>query len=253
MPVLKVENAKKAFGDNCVLKDISFQVKKGEVVAIIGPSGSGKTTLLRCCTLLEKLDSGAIGYLGEFACKNDENENSIYVDKEKLKHIRKHFGLVFQNFNLFPHLTVLRNLTEAPIKVDKTNDTDAQKKALELLKKMGLEDKANAYPCELSGGQQQRVAIARAMALDPKILFFDEPTSALDPEITGEVLKVMRELAKEHMTMVIVTHEMNFAKEVADYVIFMDNGVIIEQGPAREVIDNPENTRTQSFLKKLGK
>lgn len=253
MPVLKVENAKKSFGDNSVLKDISFEVKKGEVVAIIGPSGSGKTTLLRCCTLLETLDGGSISYLGEYASKNDENGNAVYADKEKLKSIRQYFGLVFQNFNLFPHFSVLKNLSDAPIKVGKINGNDAKNKALNLLKKMGLEDKANAYPCELSGGQQQRVAIARAMALDPKILFFDEPTSALDPEITGEVLKVMRELANEHMTMVIVTHEMTFAKEVADYVIFMDNGVIVEQGPACDVIDNPENTRTQAFLKRLDK
>lgn len=253
VPVLKVENAKKSFGNNCVLKDISFEVKKGEVVAIIGPSGSGKTTLLRCCTTLETLDGGSISFLGEYVSKKDKNGNAIYADKEKIKQIRRYFGLVFQNFNLFPHFSVLRNLIEAPIKVAKISEKDAKTKALELLRKMGLEDKEKAYPCELSGGQQQRVAIARAMALDPQILFFDEPTSALDPEITGEVLKVMRELAQEHMTMVVVTHEMNFAKEVADYVIFMDNGVIVEQGPACDVINNPENARTQAFLKRLDK
>lgn len=253
MPVLKVENAKKSFGNNEVLKDISFEVKKGEVVAIIGPSGSGKTTLLRCCTTLETLDDGSINYLGEYVSKSNENGKAIYSDKEKIKQIRRCFGLVFQNFNLFPHFSVLRNLTEAPVKVAKMDVKEAEQRAFELLKKMGLEEKANAFPCELSGGQQQRVAIARAMALDPQILFFDEPTSALDPEITGEVLKVMRELAQEHMTMVVVTHEMNFAKEVADYVIFMDNGVIVEQGPAADVIDNPENIRTQAFLKRLNK
>ena len=253
MSVLKVENARKAFGNNEVLKDISFEVKKGEVVAIIGPSGSGKTTLLRCCTTLETLDGGSINYLGNYVCKSDDKGSSKYSDKENIKQIRRCFGLVFQNFNLFPHFSVLRNLTEAPIKVAKMDVKETEQRAVRLLKKMGLEDKANAYPCELSGGQQQRVAIARAMALDPQILFFDEPTSALDPEITGEVLKVMRELAEEHMTMVVVTHEMNFAKEVADYVIFMDNGVIVEQGPAAEVIDNPENMRTQAFLKRLSK
>ena len=251
MSVLKVENARKAFGNNVVLSDISFEVKKGEVIAIIGPSGSGKSTLLRCCTALETLDGGSISYSGEYICKNNPNGQAVYVDKEKIKQIRRRFGLVFQNFNLFPHFSVLRNLTEAPIKVAGMSRKDAEEKAFKLLAKMGLEEKANSYPYELSGGQQQRVAIARAMALDPEILFFDEPTSALDPELTGEILKVMRELAEEHMTMVVVTHEMNFAKEVSDFVIFMDNGVIVEQGIAAEVIDNPKNPRTQAFLKRL--
>lgn len=251
MYVIQVQNARKSFGDNVVLNDISYGVKKGEVVAIIGPSGSGKSTLLRCCTTLETLDGGIISYSGDYLCRNDEYGNAVYADDEIIRQLRRRFGLVFQNFNLFPHLSVMKNLTVAPVKVVGMNLIEAEERATGLLEKMGLSDKANAYPCELSGGQQQRVAIARAMVLEPEILFFDEPTSALDPELTGEILKVMRELAEEHMTMVVVTHEMSFAREAADYVIFMDNGAIIEQGAAVDVIDNPENTRTQLFLKKL--
>ena len=250
MPVLKVENARKSYGENEVLRGISFEVGKGHVVAVIGPSGSGKSTLLRCCTTLETLDGGSVSYSGQYLAK-DEGKGSVYAGKDEIKLIRRRFGLVFQNFNLFPHFSVLRNLTEAPVKVAGIDKEMAEEKAIVLLKKMGLEEKAKAYPCELSGGQQQRVAIARAMALDPEILFFDEPTSALDPELTGEILKVMRELADEHMTMVVVTHEMSFARQVADNVIFMDNGVIIESGNAQDVIDNPENARTQSFLKRF--
>lgn len=223
MKLLEIENLKKSFEDLDVLHDISFGVEEGEVVAIIGPSGSGKSTLLRCCTGLEQADSGTIHYEGSY-------------------------GLVFQNFNLFPHYSVLKNIMDAPISVQKQSKKEAEKEARRLLEKMGLGDKADVYPCQLSGGQQQRVAIARALALKPSILFFDEPTSALDPELTGEILKVIRELAEEKMTMVIVTHEMSFARDVADRVIFMDGGYIIEQGDPKEVIEHPKEERTRQFL-----
>lgn len=223
MKLLEIENLKKSFEDLDVLHDISLGVEEGEVVAIIGPSGSGKSTLLRCCTGLEQADSGTIHYEGSY-------------------------GLVFQNFNLFPHYSVLKNIMDAPISVQKQSKKEAEKEARRLLEKMGLGDKADVYPCQLSGGQQQRVAIARALALKPSILFFDEPTSALDPELTGEILKVIRELAEEKMTMVIVTHEMSFARDVADCVIFMDGGYIIEQGDPKEVIEHPKEERTRQFL-----
>lgn len=223
MKLLEIENLKKSFEDLDVLHDISLGVEEGEVVAIIGPSGSGKSTLLRCCTGLEQADSGTIHYEGSY-------------------------GLVFQNFNLFPHYSVLKNIMDAPISVQKQSKKEAEKEARRLLEKIGLGDKADAYPCQLSGGQQQRVAIARALALKPSILFFDEPTSALDPELTGEILKVIRELAEEKMTMVIVTHEMSFARDVADRVIFMDGGYIIEQGDPKEVIEHPKEERTRQFL-----
>ena len=250
MNVLEIKNIKKSFNDQTlhVLKDISLHVEEGEVVAIIGPSGSGKSTLLRCATLLTEMDSGDLIYSGSYAAKNDENGRSIYAGKEELKKIRSHFGLVFQNFNLFPHYSVMKNLTDAQICVLGRSKEDAEKRAQSLLEKMGLADKGSAYPCELSGGQQQRVAIARALAMDPQILFFDEPTSALDPELTGEILKVIRQLAEENMTMVIVTHEMAFARDVADRVIFMDGGVIVEQGDPQEVISNPKEERTRQFL-----
>jgi polar amino acid transport system ATP-binding protein len=222
-------------------------VEEGEVVAIIGPSGSGKSTLLRCATLLETMDSGDLVYLGEYAAR-DENGASQYADKKKLKEIMGYFGLVFQNFNLFPHYSVEKNIMDAPIHVQKKSKQEAQEKAKELLAKMGLTGKENSYPCQLSGGQQQRVAIARALAMNPKILFFDEPTSALDPELTGEILKVIRQLAEEKMTMVIVTHEMGFARDVADRVIFMDGGYIVEQGDPRAVIEHPKEERTRQFL-----
>ena len=251
MPVIEVKNARKAFSGLGVLENISFKVEKGEVVAIIGPSGSGKSTLLRCCTSLEKLDGGAIDYSGSFLSNEDESGRPVYAAGDELKLIRRKFGLVFQGFNLFPHFSVLRNLTEAPVRVLGMEKEEAEAKAAGLLSKMGLSEKAGAYPCELSGGQQQRVAIARAMMLDPDILFFDEPTSALDPELTGEILKVMRELAEADMTMVVVTHEMGFAREVADRVIFMDAGLIVEQGTPEEVIDNPQNVRTRLFLSRV--
>jgi len=246
--ILIMQNIEKSFDGLAVLKDISLSVQRGEVLVIIGPSGSGKSTLLRCATLLETIDSGNLSYLGEIVAGTEDNERATYVSKAKLKKIRGYFGLVFQNFNLFPHYTVLENVTDAPINVKKRNKNEAIAKARELLAKMGLEDKENAYPCQLSGGQQQRVSIVRALALEPQILFFDEPTSALDPELIGEVLKVIRNLAEERMTMVIVTHEMAFARAVADRVIFMDGGVIVEQGAPEDVLGNPQEERTKQFL-----
>ena len=253
MNVLELNHVKKTFNNETlhVLKDISLSVGKGEVVAIIGPSGSGKSTLLRCATLLTDMDSGELLYMGDYAAKNDASGKAVYAGKAELKKIRSRFGLVFQSFNLFPHYSVLRNLTDAQVNVLKRSKTEAREKAMVLLGKMGLADKADAYPCQLSGGQQQRVAIARALAMDPEILFFDEPTSALDPELTGEILKVIRQLADEHMTMVIVTHEMSFARDVADRVIFMDGGVIVEQGDPKEVINNPKEERTRQFLSRF--
>ena len=253
MKMIEASDICKSFDGNTVLKGISFEVNKGEVVAIIGPSGSGKSTLLRCITLLEKIDSGKITVENEIMVSTNEAGRAIYADKKKLRKIRLKLGLVFQNFNLFPHFSVMRNITEAPVNVAGISKEEAKKSAQELLVKMGLEDKANAYPCNLSGGQCQRVAIARALALNPDVLFFDEPTSALDPELTMEVLKVIRNLAQEHMTMVVVTHEMGFAREVADRVIFMDNGVIVEDGTPEEVFSNPANERTRAFIKGFDK
>ena len=219
--VLEMKHIRKGFGELEVLKDISLSVREGEVVSIIGPSGSGKSTLLRCAAMLEQMDGGELSYLGEKAAEDQEGK-CVYAPKEKLKAIHKYFGLVFQNFNLFPHYTVLKNIMDAPVCVDKVPKAEARERALKLLDQLGLADKADAYPYQLSGGQQQRVSIARALALQPQILFFDEPTSALDPELTGEVLKVIRQLAREHMTMIIVTHEMQFARELSDRIIFME-------------------------------
>ena len=250
MNILKMENVRKVFNENLeVLKGISLSVDAGEVVAIIGPSGSGKSTLLRCATLLTDMTAGELSYKGE-SIVTTVNDQAVYADKAALKRARGCFGLVFQNFNLFPHYSVLKNLIDAPINVLGVSKEEAIETAKELLDKMGLSDKIDAYPCELSGGQQQRVAIARALAMKPDILFFDEPTSALDPELTGEILKVIRQLAEENMTMVIVTHEMIFARDVADRIVFMDGGVIVEEGPATEVINNPKEERTQRFLNK---
>lgn len=246
MKVLEIKNLSKSFGDVEVLKDISLNVEKGQVVSIIGPSGSGKSTLLRCATMLEKADSGVIMYDDAVMI-----QDGVYSGKETLKDIKKKFGLVFQNFNLFPHMSILRNITEAPIQVLGTDKEKAKTEGMALLEKMGLADKADAYPCQLSGGQQQRVSIARALAMHPDVLFFDEPTSALDPELTGEILKVIRSLAEEKMTMVIVTHEMIFAREVSDYVVFMDGGVIVEEGTAEKVINAPETQRLKAFLSKF--
>lgn len=250
MNLLEVKNIKKSFGELNVLKDISMSLAEGEVVSILGPSGSGKSTFLRCISMLEKIDSGEMIYCGRTAVKN-ENGSPVYAPKNELKEIRRSFGLVFQNFNLFPHYSVIKNITDAPIHVLKRNKNEVLEAAWNLLKKMGLSDKENYYPYQLSGGQQQRVAIARALAMQPKMLFFDEPTSALDPELTAEILKVLRELAAAKMTMLIVTHEIDFARSVSSKVVFMDNGLIVEQGRPEDVIDNPANERTRAFLKKL--
>ena len=250
MKLLQMNHVKKSFNDETlhVLKDISLSVEKGEVVAIIGPSGSGKSTLLRCATLLTEMDSGELIYGDIQAVHNDADGKAVYADKGELKKVREKFGLVFQSFYLLPHYSVLKNLMDPQIRVLGRDKGEAQQRARKLLEKMGLSDKENAYPCELSGGQQQRVAIARALAMDPEILFFDEPTSALDPELTGEILKVIRDLAEEHMTMVIVTHEMSFAQDVADRVIFMADGVIVEEGTPEEVMVNTREERTRQFL-----
>ena len=251
MKLLEMKHIKKSFGELDVFKGISLEVNEGEVVAIIGPSGSGKSTLLRCATLLETMDAGTLAYCGKSATVNAENEKTQYVSKEQLRELKNNFGLVFQNFNLFPHYSVIKNVTDAPIHVQKRDKSEVYKEAMSLLEKVGLDKKADNYPCQLSGGQQQRVAIARALAMNPKMLFFDEPTSALDPEITAGILKVLRDLASEKMTMIIVTHEIDFARKVADRVIFMDGGVIVEQGKPEDVIDNPDNERTRAFLQKL--
>ena len=249
MNLLEMQHVKKGFGENEVLKDISLSVAEGEVVSIIGPSGSGKSTLLRCATLLEQMDDGSLTYMGEKAAESI-NGKTVYAKPADLKKIQRHFGLVFQNFNLFPHYTVMKNIIDAPIHVDKVSRTEAVARAEKLLAQLGLSDKADAYPYQLSGGQQQRVSIARALALQPKILFFDEPTSALDPELTAEVLKVIRQLASEHMTMIIVTHEMQFAREVSDRIIFMEQGVIVEEG-SPEALFTSENARVREFIGKL--
>ena len=251
MPILSVSQLNKAFGEVQVLRGISFEVNKGEVLSVIGPSGSGKSTLLSCCTLLERADAGRIAYDDLVMADTGADGKAEYSPSPVLQQIRRRFGLVFQNFNLFPHFSVLRNLTEAPVRVLKVPKKEAEDRARALLEKVGLSGRENAYPCELSGGQQQRVAIARALAMQPELLFFDEPTSALDPELTGEILKVIRSLAEEHMTMVIVTHEMAFARDVSDRLIFMDGGVIVEQGDPRQVIDHPQNERTRAFLSRF--
>jgi polar amino acid transport system ATP-binding protein len=248
MNILELNHARKSFGELEVLKDITLQVARGEVVAVIGPSGSGKSTLLRCATLLERLDEGELRYLGAYAARRGEDGRAVYADAAALRRLRGCFGLVFQDFNLFPHYSVLKNVTDAPVRVQKRPPAEARETAMALLEKMGLSDKADAYPCQLSGGQKQRLSIVRALAMRPEVLFFDEPTSALDPELTGEVLKVIRKLAEEHMTMVIVTHEMAFARDVADRVLFMDGGVAVEEGPPEAVFGNPSQERTKQFL-----
>ena len=241
--ILRIENLQKSFGALSVLKDISLSVERGNVISIIGPSGSGKSTLLRCATFLERAEGGNILYDGQYAMRD-----GVYAGKAELNRFRRKFGLVFQNFNLFPHYSVLRNVSEAPI-LHGENREEVKERACALLKKIGLEGRENAYPYQLSGGQQQRVAIARALALNPEVLFFDEPTSALDPELTGEVLKVIRQLAEDKMTMVVVTHEMPFDRAVSNHVIFMDGGVIVEQGHPEEVFGNPTQERTKQFLR----
>ena len=250
--ILEIKNLHKSFADLEVLKGISLSVDKGDVVSVIGPSGSGKSTLLRCATFLETMDSGEIRYLDRAAAGTGEEGKAVYLPQSELRRMKSVFGLVFQQFNLFPHYTVLHNLMASPMVVQKRSREEAEQTARELLKRMGLEDKAESYPCQLSGGQQQRVAIARALAMHPQILFFDEPTSALDPELTGEVLKVIRQLAEQDMTMVIVTHEMSFARAVSDRVIFMDAGIIVEQGTPEEIFGNTAQERTKRFLQNYG-
>ena len=239
--MIHVNNLYKSFGKNDVLKGIDEHIEKGEVVVVIGPSGSGKSTFLRCLNLLEEPTSGQIIFEG-----NDITDKKVDINK-----IREKMGMVFQQFNLFPHKTVLQNLTIAPVKVKGLSKEQAEKKAMELLKRVGLTDKAKAYPSSLSGGQKQRIAIARALAMEPDVMLFDEPTSALDPEMVGEVLSVMKDLEKEGMTMVVVTHEMGFAREVGDRILFMDNGNIVEQGTPEEIFSNPKNPRTIDFLSKV--
>ena len=241
--ILEIRSLEKSFGSLSVLKDISLSVDRGNVVSIIGPSGSGKSTLLRCASFLETAEGGSILYDGEYAL-----QDGVYASKQALNRYRTKFGLVFQNFNLFPHYSVMKNIMEPPLLHGQNRD-EVQARAEELLKKMGLEGKEYSYPCQLSGGQQQRVAIARALAMKPEILYFDEPTSALDPELTGEVLKVIRQLAEEKMTMVVVTHEMAFARAVSNRVIFMAGGVIVEEGDPEQVFGSPQQERTQLFLR----
>jgi polar amino acid transport system ATP-binding protein len=251
LPILEVREVRKSFGILDVLKGISFSLFEGDVLAIIGPSGSGKSTLLRGINGLEKIDSGEIRIVGRFLTKNDENGNAVYAPPAVQKELLLKLGLVFQNFHLFPHLSVRQNITEAPVRVLKNDRKAADANAEALLSKLGLDDKADAYPYQLSGGQQQRVSIARALALNPRILCFDEPTSALDPELTGEVLKVMRDLADDKMTMIVVTHEMRFAAEVANHVIFMDEGTVIEEGTPEEIFRQTSEERTRRFLNKI--
>lgn len=248
-PLVTLVHARKSFGDVAVLKDISLSVHAREVVAIIGPSGGGKSTLLRCLTMLETLDGGSLSY-GDLEVVSDDGTGSVYAGKAVQREAKARFGLVFQNFNLFPHYSVMKNITDAPIHVQKRNKEEVFAHARSLLAKMGLSGKEDMVPCELSGGQQQRVAIARALCLNPAVLYFDEPTSALDPELTQDVLKVIRDLADEHMTMVIVTHEMGFARDVADRIIFMDGGMVVEEGAAADVISHPQQERTRAFLAK---
>lgn len=249
MRLLEMNHIKKSFDGQEVLKDISIHVDEGEVLSIIGPSGSGKSTMLRCATMLETIDDGEIIYLGDAAAVSRDG-HAVYAKAADLKKIHNYYGLVFQNFNLFPHYSVLKNITDAPMRVQKRGKAEVYAEARVLLRKMGLEDREKAYPYQLSGGQQQRVSIARALAMKPKILFFDEPTSALDPELTGEILKIIKDLAAEKMTMVIVTHEMNFAKNVSDYVVFMDKGIIVEEGKPEDVF-NSKNPRMKEFLGKF--
>ena len=243
---LFIKDMFKSFGDLAVLKGVCVQVEQGEVLAVLGPSGSGKSTLLRCATFLDRMDSGSIEYFGETALTMKNGEKTSSGDEKRFRH---DYGLVFQNFNLFPHWNVMRNLTDAPIKVQHRHPAEVRAEAQQLLERMNLADKGNAYPSELSGGQKQRVAIARALALKPRMLYFDEPTSALDPELTGEVLAVMRSLAGEGRTMLVVTHEMGFARNVSNQVVFMEHGVVVEQGPAKEIFTAPREERTRAFLR----
>lgn len=249
--IIKVENLHKSFHSLHVLKGIDLEVKKGEIVSVIGPSGSGKSTLLRCLNHLETADKGSISFEGQYIAKADSSEKAVYKNNKEVLAICSNIGMVFQNFNLFPHKSVLQNIIEAPVMVKGQTREAAEAKALELLKKVGLLEKKDAYPNQLSGGQKQRVAIARALAMEPEIMLFDEPTSALDPELIGEVLQVIKKLAEERMTMIIVTHEMNFAREISDRIVFMDDGKIVVDGVPDDIFVNPEHPRIQTFLNKV--
>lgn len=251
MEIVKVENLYKNFGHLEVLKGIDFSVQKGEIVSIIGPSGAGKSTLLRCLNHLESADKGSISFEGEHIAEADPAGTAIYKSKKETLKICSRLGMVFQNFNLFPHKSVIENIIEAPVIVKGEKKENAIKKGMNLLEKVGLTDKRDAYPGQLSGGQQQRVAIARALAMEPDIMLFDEPTSALDPELIGEVLQVIKKLAEDRMTMIIVTHEMNFAREISDRVLFMEDGVVLVDGPPEDIFVNPDHPRMKTFLKKI--
>jgi len=251
MPLVHAVNIMKAFHGNQVLKGIDVNVRKGQVVCLLGPSGSGKTTFLRCINQLETIDGGRIWVDGELMGYEDRAGTLHRLTNKAIAAQRREIGMVFQRFNLFPHKTALENIMEAPIQVKGENKAQVRERAIALLERVGLQDKPSAYPSQLSGGQQQRVAIARALAMQPKLMLFDEPTSALDPELVGEVLAVMRELASDGMTMIVVTHEMSFAREVADHVVFMDGGVVVEQGDPTSVINNPQHDRTRSFLRRV--
>ena len=250
-PLVRALNVTKAFHGNEVLKGIDMDVRSGEVVCLLGPSGSGKTTFLRCINQLESIDGGRIWVDGHLMGYDDRGGTLHHLTDKQIAAQRREIGMVFQRFNLFPHMTALENIMEAPIQVKGEKKAAVRERALALLEQVGLKDKPSAYPAQLSGGQQQRVAIARALAMQPKLMLFDEPTSALDPELVGEVLKVMRQLAQDGMTMIVVTHEMSFAREVADRVVFMDGGVVVEQGPPSEVISNPQHERTKTFLRRM--
>jgi polar amino acid transport system ATP-binding protein len=250
-PMVRAEGVSKSFGTNHVLRGIDLQVEQGEVLCIIGPSGSGKSTFLRCINHLERVDAGRLSVDGEVVGYRQHGDRLYELKPKEAARQRREIGMVFQRFNLFPHMTALENVTEAPIGVKRTPKATAVARAQELLERVGLGDKGDHYPAQLSGGQQQRVAIARALAMEPKLMLFDEPTSALDPELVGEVLDVMKELAASGMTMIVVTHEMGFAREVADELVFMDGGVVVESGDPREVLANPQHQRTQAFLSKV--
>jgi polar amino acid transport system ATP-binding protein len=251
MMVMEIQHMQKSFGNRKVIRDLSLKVEEGQITAVIGPSGSGKSTLLRCATLLDPMDSGELLYLGQQAAVTDADGKVVYARRKKMKEIRSFFGLVFQSFNLFPHYSVIRNIVDAPMTVQKKSREEAYETGRKLLSRMGLSDREDSYPYQLSGGQQQRVSIARALALNPKILLFDEPTSALDPELTGEILEIIRDLAAEHRTMVLVTHEIEFAGDVADQIVFMDDGVIVEQERPNEILNHPRQERTKTFLNSL--
>jgi polar amino acid transport system ATP-binding protein len=251
VPMVEASRVSKSFGSNQVLKSISLTVNRGEVLCLVGPSGSGKSTFLRCINHLERVDAGRLRVDGTLVGYREKGDKLLELHPREAALQRREIGMVFQRFNLFPHMTALENVIEAPIRVNRVSRADAIRRGNELLARVGLADKGSAYPAHLSGGQQQRVAIARALAMDPKLMLFDEPTSALDPELVGEVLDVMKQLAQEGMTMIVVTHEMGFAREVADSLVFMDGGVVVEAGDPREVLSNPRHERTKAFLSKV--